>query len=200
MLSLRLVLATLLCLPLALAAQTPAPSADPWMLRLRAGLSGSSPDEGTDHYRIYSGIGLEGAVERCLGHALAVELAFRTESREVVGPATLPGDNRLGSLDMLPVTLLAHWRPTWLGNIYLSAGGALTFTYEKSGSLDSSDVPPSLNPAVGFGGDLPLSQRLVLNLDFKWNPLTARIEKMGQPEPKVKIDPATLGLGLGVRF
>ena len=61
-------------------------------------------------------------------------------------------------------------------------------------------MPASLNPAVGLGADYELSNRLVLNLDVKWNPQTARLTNLRTPDPTVKIDPMTFGLGLGVRF
>ena len=147
---------------------------------------------------------IEAAAERRLSDVTFLELSGRTESREVLGPERAGEDNRLGSLEMLPVTLLARWRPRGHGSApfqpYLGAGAALTATWEKSGALDSADVPPSLAPAVGLGADIRLSPRLVLNLDAKWNPLTARITHFRTPDPEVKIDPLTLGVGVGVRF
>lgn len=202
MLSARVVFVTLLALPTALAAQQ-ARSTDPWTLRLRAAISGTSYDSEPTGYKIYSGIGLEGAVQRRLGAVTALELSFRTESREVTGPEGA-GDNRLGSLEMFPVTLLARWVPRGRGDgafqPYLGAGAALTTTWEKSGALDSSDTRAAVSPALGLGTDFALSPRTVLNLDVKWNTFTARITKFRTPEPAVKIDPLTFGVGFGVRF
>ncbi len=111
----------LLCLPPALTAQTTVKERNPWTLRLRAAISGSSYESDPAGYKIYSGIGLEGAVERGLGRVASLELAFRTKSREVLGPASAGGDERLGSLEMLPVTLLARWRPRGRGAAATSA-------------------------------------------------------------------------------
>ncbi len=61
-------------------------------------------------------------------------------------------------------------------------------------------MPASVHPALGFGGDWALSDRLVLNLDVQWHPLTARIARFRSPEPTVRVDPVTLGAGVGVRF
>ncbi len=204
MLSRRLGLALLLCLPSALTAQRAASTVDPWTLRLRATLSGASDDSDPGDYKIYSGIALEAALARRLGAAAAVELSARTESREVLGPDRPGEDNRLGSLEMLPVTLLARWLPRGRSAAalqpYVAAGAALTATWEKSGALDSTDVPATLSPAVGFGTDYALSPRTVLSLDVKWNPMTARITHFRAPDPRIRIDPLTLGLGLGVRL
>ncbi len=204
MLSRRLGLVLLLCLPRALSAQRPALVSDPWTLRLRATLSGTSYDSEPTGYEIYSGIALEAAVARRLGAVSAVELSVRTESREVLGPESPGEDNRLGSLEMLPVTLLARWilrgRSAAALQPYIAAGAALTVIWEKSGALDSTDVPATLTPAVGFGTDYALSPRAVLSLDVKWNPMTAKITHFRTPDPRIKIDPLTLGLGLGVHL
>ena len=204
MLSARAALLFLLVLPGTLSAQRAPESLSPWTLRLRGAISGSSDDSQPEGYQIYSGIALEAAVERRMGTTTAVELSVRTESREVLGPGNAAGDNRLGSLEMLPVTLLVRWLPR-AGHEsafqpYVGAGGNVTVTWEKTGALDSSDVPAGLHPAVGLGTDYVLSERLVLNLDVKWHPMKARITNFRSPDPTVKLDPMTFGLGLGVRF
>ncbi len=204
MLSARAGLLLLVCLPTALAAQRPASLSDPWMLRVRATLSGTSYGSEPSGYKIYSGVALEAALTRRLGAMAALELSARTESREVTGPDVPGADSRLGSLELLPVTLLARWVPRGRSPAalqpYVGAGAALTATWEKTGALDSTDVPARLAPALGVGADYALSPRTVLNLDVKWNALTARITHFRTPDPRVRIDPLTLGVGLGVRF
>ncbi len=204
MLRARSAVLALLCLPTALLAQRPRGESDPWTVRVRATISGASYESQPADYKIYSGVSLEAAIERRLGSIAALELSGRTESREVLGPASTGADERLGSIEMLPLTLLLRWLPLGRSNAafqpYLGGGAALIATWEKSGVLDSTDVPASLRPALGLGADYVLSDRLVLNLDVKWNPLTARITNFRSPDPTVKIDPMTVGLGMGVRF
>ncbi len=205
MLARRLAVLGFVLLPATLSAQQAATSpTNPWTLRLRAAISGTSHDSQPAGYKIYSAIALEAALERRVSDVASLELSLRTESREVLGPTDAGADNRLGSLEMLPLTLLGRWRPrggrAGAFQPYLGAGAALTATWEKSGALDSSDVPASLRPALGLGTDYEISPRVVLNADVKWNPLTARVVNFRTPEPTVKIDPMTFGLGMGVRF
>lgn len=184
------------------AAQSPDAVRGPWTLRVRAVVSGTSHDSEPPGWTIYSGIGLEAAVARRLGEVAALELAFRTESREVEADGEVP--SHLGSLEVLPLTLMVQWRPRGRGEAvvqpYLGAGLALTTTWEKTGALDSTDVPPSVDPAVQAGLDWGLSWRTALNLDVRWNPFTARVEHFATPDPSVSVDPMTFGLGMGVRF
>ncbi|MGD2067189.1 MAG: OmpW family outer membrane protein [Gemmatimonadota bacterium] len=202
---LRLVLPVLLALGLLPgpgAAQAPDDSQGPWTLRIRAVISGTSHDSEPEGWTIYSGIGLEAAVARRLGDMAALESSLRTESREVEATGEVP--SHLGSLEVLPLTLLVQWWPRAGGEAevqpYLGAGLAPTATWEKTGALDSTDVRPSLDPAVQAGLDWGLSRRTALNLDVKWNPFTARIRDFATPDPSVSVDPMTFGLGLGVRF
>lgn len=70
----------------------------------------------------------------------------------------------------------------------------------KSGALDNLDVSPAFGPALQLGADWKLSEELVLNLDTKWNGLTTDLSSGGNRITRLKIDPLTLGLGIGFRF
>jgi outer membrane protein W len=175
-----------------------------WNVRLRAAMSGSSYESEPANYKVYSGVALEVAVERRLGSVLAVGVSARTESREVVGPQQPGVDNRLGSLEMLPLAAMLKWFPRGRGNAelqpYLGAGGGLTFTWERSGALDSTDEPLAVYPVIGIGADYAVSSRLFLNLDVNWHPQTTHLNDFLRPAPQVSIDPMTFGIGIGVRF
>jgi outer membrane protein len=80
------------------------------------------------------------------------------------------------------------------------AGANLTVAWEKSGTLDSTDRAGSVGPAVQVGVDWELSSRALLNLDVRWNRLTAELENGGTPLAKLRIDPLSLGIGVGFRF
>lgn len=191
----------LLSLPASASAQT---SASAWSLRVRAVMSGSSDDAASGGYTIYSGFALEAAVVRRVSDAFALELALRTESREVEGPEGPGGRPPLGSLEVLPLTLSAQWRPrgstdaSW--QPYVGAGVNVTAVWEKSGALDSSNLSPRVGPAVVLGSDWRLTDRSTLNLDVRWNTLTLEIDDFIQPPPSVKVDPLAIGLGVGLRF
>ena len=164
--------------------------------KVRAALSGSSDTSEAGVYGIYSGVSLEVALVRVLG-PLAVELSLRTESREVEGPG--PGPN-LGSLEMLPVGLALQWRPRSSGDVdfqpYVGAGVTSTITWEKSGLLDSIDVPLHLGPTVQLGFDHRLSDGTALNLDVRWGTLRVDLTDLDASAGEVKVDPLVFGLGI----
>ena len=199
----RLLLLALLGAPAALNAQQLTVDA-PWALSMRATISGSSHDSQPSGYQVYSGVALDASVVRRIAGAFAVELALRPESREVNGPPVAGVSPRLGSLEMIPIDLTAQWRPMAGrgGRVqpYLGVGGDLSAVWEKSGALDSSEVPPKLGPVVQLGAGLGFSSRAALVVDARWNPLKIRIENFAPSDPTVDIDPLTLGVGLGVSF
>lgn len=123
----------------AVAGQSPDPT-HPWSLRIRAVISGDSHDSDPAGYRIYSGVALEAAVVRRLTEVASLELSLRTESREVEGPTGGSGDHRLGSLEMLPLTLTGRWHPRRRGEGDLQpyVGAGINFTGPCRGA-----VPPS---------------------------------------------------------
>ncbi|HSW29218.1 MAG TPA: OmpW family outer membrane protein [Longimicrobiales bacterium] len=197
-------LLALATLPSPARAQAPGPDAPgPWGLRVRAVLSGSTHHSDPPGYTIYSGLGLELALVRRLGDAFAVELAARTESREVTGPEG-SGDHRLGSMEMIPLNLSLAWRPRGRSDAdlqpYLGAGVNVTHVWEKSGALDSTNPPPSLAPLIQMGTDWAVARRTAINLDVRWNPQTVEIRDFVVPTPTLPLDPLALGLGLTVRF
>lgn len=200
----RIVCIALLCAPAPTLAQDTADVTHPWLFRARAVISGTSGESDPAGYKIYSGIGLEAAVVRELGDVAALELSFRTESREVTGSVGTGLAAPLGSLEMLPINVLLHWRPRGRHDTgfqpYIGAGLNVTVTWEKSGALDSSEVPSTLGPAVALGADFPISTNVAFNLHLAWNTLTVDIEDYTDPTPSMKIDPLALGLGLTFRI
>ena len=186
----------------ALPADETAPIAQPtWTLRTRAFMSGSSTHSDPAGYKVYSGIGVEAGVARQLGRALALELTLRTESREVDVDSGTGTDTRLGSLELLPISLMVQYFPlTGAFRPYVGAGVNLTVCWEKSGALDDTQVSPSVGPALQAGLDVALSQALFLNVDVRWNLLRMDLTAQATKVATLEIDPLTLGLGLGVRL
>jgi len=182
------------------AAQSRAPE-KPWVMKTRLLITGTNRSSEPDGFTTYTAFPLEISIGRSLGGPFALELAARSESREVDRTAT-PTAERLGTLELLPVSLLAQYR---LGSgrlrPYLGIGGNLTVAWEKAGVLDSMEVSPSLGPALQAGVDVRLSDYLVLNADFRWNAMRTDIDApAGARFVRLLIDAASLGVGLGVRF
>jgi outer membrane protein W len=188
--------------PGGVAAQDRTPDTNPWTFSTRLIATGSSDESEPPGFKVYSAFTLEAALRRSLGHHLAAEATIRTESREVDSLVTVGEDQRLGSLELLPVNLLLQFRVPTHGRLepYVGAGVNLTVAWEKSGALDSVDMAGSVGPALQVGADWALSSRALLNLDIRWNTLTADLDNDGARLASLKVDPLSLGLGVGFRF
>jgi outer membrane protein W len=178
------------------------PGQNPWMFRTRAVLSGNSHDSDPAGFVAYSGLALEAGVTRDISCFLAAEACLRTESREIDREVTSGPAERLGSIEVLPLTAVLQYRPDMPGSLhpYLGVGAVLSFTWEKSGILDSLDVGTHLGPALQLGLDHDLGPVAVLNLDLRWHAFTADIENGGDRFAEILIDPMVLGAGVGFRF
>lgn len=173
-----------------------------WAFRTRIVMTGNSDQSEPAGYTIYSSIGLEAALGRSLGSRFGAELTLRTESREVDRDITATTSERLGSLELLPVSLLLQWRPRSGRSLdpYLGGGLNLTVAWEKSGVLDTLDVAPHAGPAVQLGADVRLSSLAFLNVDLRWNTLATELSSGGAPVARLTVDPLSLGVGVGFRF
>ncbi|MEZ4584867.1 MAG: OmpW family outer membrane protein [Gemmatimonadales bacterium] len=177
------------------------PREKPWVMKTRLLVTGTNRSSEPEGFTTYTAFPLEVSIGRSLGGRFALELAARSESREVDRAAT-PTAERLGTLELLPVSLLAQYR-LGRGRVrpYLGVGGNLTVVWEKAGVLDSMEVSPSLGPALQAGVDVRLSEYLVFNADFRWNAMRTDLDAPGGPRfARLLIDAASLGVGLGVRF
>lgn len=173
-----------------------------WTFRARAVLSGSSTHSEPAGYKVYSGVALEAAVARALGPLFSLELAARTESREVDVNRGTAQDTRLGSLELLPLALVLDVRP-WSGEVlrpYAGAGLALALFWEKSGALDDTQASPGFGPLARVGLDLALSPSFALNLEVRWNLLRTDVDQAGARLATLRIDPLTLAAGLALRL
>jgi outer membrane protein len=186
----------------ATAAQDDAPPTGDWTLLTRLFMTGTSEGSDPEGYEVYSAFGLEAGLRRDLGARFALELDVSPQSREVeLVDGTEPAPN-LGSLEILPLVLLLQWRPMPGGSVrpYVGAGVALSIFWEKSGELNSTDIPADTGVALQLGLDFPLSPRLSGNFDFRWHSLTADIGTAGEPLATLRIHPSSLNLGVGYRF
>ena len=129
------------------------PERSPWIFRTRAVLSGNSHDSDPAGFIAYSGLALEAGVTRGFSGAFAAEVCLRTESREIDREVSSGPAERLGSIEVLPLTATVQYRPDLPGSLhpYLGIGAAVSFTWEKSGLLDSMDVGTHLGRAKTEG-------------------------------------------------
>ena len=184
------------------AAQVRAADDQTWTFTTRVVATGSSDESQPPGYKVYSAFTIEAALRRSLGRLLAAEATVRTESREVDSLVPAGQDRRLGSLELLPMSVLLQLRVPTHGRVapYMGAGVNLTVAWEKSGALDSVDMAGSVGPAVQAGADWAVSPRVLLNLDLRWNAFTADLNTGGARLASLKVDPLSLGFGVGFHF
>jgi opacity protein-like surface antigen len=186
----------------AASAEDETPSTGNWTLLTRLYMTGTSEGSDPEGYEVYSAFGVEAGLRRDLGGRFALELEVSPQSREVeLLDGTEPAPN-LGSLEVLPLVLLLQWRPGFGGSVrpYAGAGVALSIFWEKSGDLNSTDIPADPGVALQLGLDFPLSPRLSGNVDLRWHSLTADIASAGEQVATLRIHPSSLNLGVGYRF
>jgi outer membrane protein len=173
-----------------------------WQFKSRLVLSGNSDESEPVGFKAYSGLAIEAGVKRQLGRILAAEISLRTESREIDRERTPDPAERLGSIEMAPVTVTMQYCPSSSGRFhpYFGVGANLTLTWEKSGVLDSLDVAPQVGPAIQLGFDYNLNEKAAINADLRWNTLNPEIKLAGERFAKLKINPIALGVGVGFRF
>jgi outer membrane protein len=104
---------------------------------------------------------------------------------------------------MLPIGLIVQWRPRSRDEgrfqPYLGVGASSTITWEKSGALDSIDVPPHYGPMLQLGFDHRLGGRVSLNVDARWGTLRVDLGELDTNARDVTVDPLVLGVGLAFR-
>lgn len=109
---------------------------------------------------------------------------------------------RIGSLKHLPPTLSLqyHFLPGAAVQPYLGAG----INYTRFSSVDLpapfSIEKNSVGLSVGAGVDVPLGDRLVLNVDVKKVQIRTDVSAAGVKAGTFKVDPVLFGVGLGWRF
>lgn len=213
-----LLVALAVCLTPTLAGATQLALTDQhWLFATRLIASGTSDESDPEGITIYSGVALEAALRRDLGRRFAAELSLRTESREVDRDTGAAEVERLGSLELLPLTLTCQYHPDMRGRFhpYVGAGVNFTAAWEMSGFLDTYDVEPHIGPALQAGVDIRLGSSpgvhvpgldvtvgpsAMLNVDVRWNGLTADITHGEEDFASVKVDPMTLGVGIAFAF
>lgn len=173
-----------------------------WTLRALGHVGGTSSSSEPEGFEALSAIGLEAGLRRNIAQTFALELLVGFESREVDWSDAAGEVRSLGSLESMPVNLMFQFHPRFGGSWhpYLGAGANFTVYWEKTGELDSTDVSPSVGPAVQLGTDIDVASAMVLSLDIRWNLLETEIDSSDGHIATLKIHPMSFGAGVGVRF
>lgn len=192
----------LLLLPAASFPQAERENLRRWSFRCGLLMTGSSDSSEPAGYKVYSSITLEAGIGRRLNRSFSVELGLAPESHEVDRAAGGGQRANLGSIELLPLTLVLLCRPASGGSVhpYAGAGVNLTMCWEKSGELDSTDLTPSLGPAIAAGMDFGPASGVMFNLSLKWFAMTTDIKTGGARLARLKISPLSLSAGAKFGF
>lgn len=187
--------------PAILSAQDAGAGSTAWTFRTRAIMTGVSDSSEPAGYKVYSALGMEADLTRGLSRRFELAWSLGTQSREVELRGA-GGKMNLGSIEVLPVSMLLQFHPRREGRFhpYVGAGVHFTVFWEKSGLLDSSDLTPEVGPTLEAGFDYDISPRMVFNVDFRVARLETDLETDGNTIASLALHPSTLGVGIGFRF
>ena len=204
-----------LTIPAGAAAQDPDYVTHPWMVRGRAiyvapTVGTSTLAEGSLDIPVEVGndVTFEIDISRRFGKYFGAEIILATAAHEV----RIEDGASLGSVHILPPTLLAQFHLPLAGKVhpYIGAGVNLTIIYDKTGVLETpalAGLPGdeiTLGTSVGAAGqvgvDVDISERAVLNVDLKYVGLKTNLELDANSLGDVHVDPIIFGVGFGYRF
>lgn len=108
----------------------------------------------------------------------------------------------LGSVTVLPPSLLVQYHITNLGAIEPHVGAGVNYTIFTSRYVTSSiqSSRSSFGWAAQVGADYHLNKRLSVNVDFKYARLSTDVISNGRTLGKVNLDPTMVGVGVGYQF
>jgi outer membrane protein len=144
--------------------------------------------------------------------ALELVLAYAKHNVAVNAPGVYVGG--VGSVELLPPTLMVQYHFDWEGNPFKPyVGAGINFTWFTTsslavplfpGSLPLSVSSTSVGPALQIGADYKLTKNWYLNADFKyiWMDTDVTSTNVGAPivSSKLDINPMVYGVGIGYRF
>jgi outer membrane protein len=144
--------------------------------------------------------------------ALELVLAYAKHNVAVNAPGVYVGG--VGSVELLPPTLMVQYHFDWEGNPFKPyVGAGINFTWFTTsslavplfpGSLPLSISSTSVGPALQIGADYKLTKNWYLNADFKyiWMDTDVTSTNVGAPivSSNLDINPMVYGVGIGYRF
>lgn len=146
---------------------------------------------------------------------VGTELILATTKHSASGRTGTTGSiGKLASTWVLPptLTLQYHFAPDGAVRPYVGAGVNYTIFYSEKASQElenavgktSVHMSPSFGYALQAGVDVPVSDRVFLNLDLKYIDIntTTRLTTtaIGTQSVRVHLDPLVIGVGVGMRF
>ena len=145
---------------------------------------------------------------------IGAELILATTKHKIVGADGLSSAGKLGSTWVLPptLTLQYHFAPQAAIRPYVGAGINYTIFYSEktTPTLDSAlgasselNLKSSFGYAVQAGVDVPINERMSLNLDVKYIDITTNAHITAgatAADVGVDINPLVFGAGLGFKF
>ncbi len=179
----------------------------PWQIRGR--IIGVLPDESSSLTPNIGDVDAEGAVVPELDITyfftpnIAAELIAATSQHDMSVDLTGGGNLDLGSVWVLPPTLLVQYHFMPDGNVrpYVGAGVNYTHLYNVDDTATTSvDYEGGFGWALQAGVDVPISDHWVWNFDVKkiWVNVDATVNSAVKAD--VDLDPWVIGTGVGYRF
>lgn len=198
-----------LTIPTVAAAQTPE---QPWLVRTRALYivpTGSESD--VLGAKVGPDLTFEVDISRRFGSIFAAELVLATAGHEVYIEDTEAGRVSLGSVNILPPSLVLQAHLPTNGKIkpYIGAGVNMTIFYNKTGVLetpslaglgDEAELSTSFGYVGQLGVDVAITPRAVFNIDAKYVKLNTDLSVDGNDVDTVDVNPILIGVGFGYRF
>ncbi len=145
---------------------------------------------------------------------VGVELIAATSRHTVTGVGPVVGGVDVMATNALPptLTLQYHFAPSAKVRPYVGAGVNYTTFFNSKPTADfvgaagatKITMKDSFGWALQAGVDVPLSDRIFLNLDAKYIKLdtkaTLSTANLGTQSTKVDLDPIVVGVGIGTTF
>lgn len=201
----------LIAFGLLMSAGTVAAQESPWQFRVRG--IGVVPNESATITTINGDVEISNAIvpeldiTYFLNQNVSLELILATAQHDVTAVGTALGEVDLGSVWLLPPTLLLQYHLSPEGAIrpYVGAGGNLTFFYGDDVPGDvvtDADYSATAGFALQAGVDIPIGDgRWFLNLDAKRLFLETDVAlNDASILADVTIDPWIVGAGFGIRL
>jgi len=154
------------------------------------------------------------ALNTGVNNATVPEVDFTYMALDHVGIELILGTSRhtlsssigsLGSVGVLPPTLLAQYHFNPHGKIRPYIGAGVNYTLFYNSDLHAGDAPVgidhhSFGPAVQAGVDLQVARNLFVNFDVKQIWMHTDATLAGAPIGEVRINPLVVGVGVGMKF
>jgi outer membrane protein len=132
----------------------------------------------------------------------AAELVLATAAHEVYVEDTDAGRVSLGSINILPPSLVLQAHLPTAGKVhpYIGAGVNWTIIYKQTGALADLDLSDSFGFVGQAGLDYDIGSRGLFNADVKYVTLSTDVSSNGQQLDTVDVNPILIRIGFGYRF